>query len=253
MLGKINVMSLAKVELRKSITTFFPAFNDEMTIGTLVIEADRVLRELSHDYEIIVVNDGSADGTQDVLDEISKHYPRLRIIKHESNMGYGAALISGFTNATKDMVFYTDGDGQYDVKELTSLIEVLSDDIDVVNGYKISRSDPIHRIVIGKIYNFIVKFMFNLKLKDVDCDYRVIRKNALEKLDLKSTSGVICVELVRKLESMGCKFREVPVHHYFRAYGKSQFFNFRRVFAVGIGLIQLWYELVFIKGIIKHE
>jgi len=234
-----------------SATVFFPAFNDEMTIGSLVVEADKALRDKVSDYEIIVVNDGSIDSTQEVLEELSTHYPQLRIIRHEKNRGYGAALISGFSGASKDVVFYTDGDGQYDVKEMMLLLDKFDNGVDVVNGYKISRSDPLHRIIIGNIYNFIVKRLFNLKLKDVDCDFRLIRTSVVQGLGLKSPSGVICVELVRKLESAGNSFREVPVHHYFRAHGKSQFFNFRRVFDVGVGLILLWFELVFMKAFKK--
>lgn len=232
---------------QKSISAFFPAYNDDGTIASMVVETDRVLKTITYDYEIIVVNDGSEDSTQEVLEELSKFYPKLRIIRHEKNKGYGAALISGFVNSTKDYIFYTDGDAQYDVRELTLLLDALEEDTDVVNGYKISRSDPMHRIIIGHIYNRVVKFLFNIKLKDVDCDYRLVKRTVFDKIELKSPSGIICVELIRKLESSRFKFREVPVHHYFRTHGKSQFFNFRRVFAVGVGLIKLWVELVLFR------
>ena len=232
---------------RASISAFFPAFNDDGTIASMVVETDRVLKSVTDDYEIIVVNDGSMDSTQEVLEELTNFYPALSILRHEKNMGYGAALISGFVNSTKDYIFYTDGDAQYDVRELTVLLEALEENTSVVNGYKITRSDPLHRIIIGHIYNRVVKLLFNIKLKDVDCDYRLIKRSVFEKIRLKSPSGIICVELIKKLESSGFKFKEVPVHHYFRTHGKSQFFNFRRVFAVGVGLIRLWVELVLLR------
>lgn len=230
-----------------SISAFFPAYNDDGTIASMVVEMDHVLRSMTDDYEIIVVNDGSSDSTHHILEELSKFKSRLRIITHKKNKGYGAALISGFENSTKDLIFYTDGDAQYDVGEMSILLDALKDDVDIVNGYKISRSDPLHRIVIGYIYNRIVKLLFNLKLKDVDCDFRLIRRSVFERVELESSSGIICVELIWKLESSGFKFTEVPVHHYFRTHGKSQFFNFRRVFAVGVGLIRLWVELVLLR------
>jgi hypothetical protein len=117
-------------------------------------------------------------------------------------------------------------------------------EVDIVQGYKIARHDPIFRIVIGKTYHWIVKLMFGLRVRDTDCDFRLIRKSALERIDLRSNTGTICVELVKKLQDSGATFAEVPVHHYHRAYGRSQFFNFKRLWATGVHLLQLWVELV---------
>jgi glycosyltransferase involved in cell wall biosynthesis len=166
------------------------------------------------------------------------------VIHHETNRGYGAALITGFSNCTKDLIFYTDGDGQYDVRELSTLLAVFNSEIDWVNGYKISRSDPFHRKVIGRIYHWIAKLMFGLRLQDVDCDFRLLRRAMFEKIRLNSSSGVICVEMIKKFQDAGFQFAEVPVHHYFRAYGKSQFFNYPRIVHIGFQLISLWVQLV---------
>ncbi len=231
-----------------SITAFFPAYNDAGTIPSMVIAADMTLRSLTDDYEIVVVNDGSRDYTPDVLEELTRSYPRLRVVHHVKNRGYGGALRSGFANATKELVFYTDGDAQYDPREMVLLLEAMAPGIDVVNGYKVKRSDPLHRVVIGKLYHWTVRTAFGLAVRDVDCDFRLIRRRVFDKVRLERDSGVICVEMMKKIQDAGFKIAQVPVNHYHRAYGRSQFFNFGRVFRVGVDLIRLWQELVLHKG-----
>ena len=209
----------------------------------MVIVADQSLRKLSDDYEIIVVNDASPDHSAEILNELKPHYPHLRIVTHPRNRGYGGALRSGFAAATKDLIFYTDGDGQYDPSEIELLYQHLGPEVDVVQGWKIERHDPFHRIVIGRMYHHFVRFMFNLHLRDVDCDFRLIRRQVLESFPLESDSGVITVELMTRIEQGGFRVQEVPVHHFFRAYGKSQFFNFRRVGRTLFQLAGLWFRL----------
>jgi glycosyltransferase involved in cell wall biosynthesis len=226
-----------------SISVFFPAYNDGGTIPSMVLTALMTLRKLTGDYEVLVVNDGSSDYTAEVLEELAARYPELRVIHHRQNQGYGGALRTGFSSASKDLVFYTDGDAQYDPQELARLYEVWSDEVDLVNGYKISRSDPLHRVIIGRLYHWTVKLAFGLRLRDVDCDFRLMRRSIFDCIDLKSDSGVICVELMKKVQDAGFRLAEVPVHHYHRAYGKSQFFNFRRIWRTGRQLWALWWEL----------
>lgn len=228
---------------RPSISAFFPAYNDGGTIPSMVLTAVMTLQELADDYEVIVVNDGSSDYTAEVLEELATRYPELRVIHHQKNRGYGGALRTGFDSATKDLVFYTDGDAQYDARELRRLYEIWSDEIDLVNGYKISRSDPLHRIIIGRIYHWTVRHAFGLRLRDVDCDFRLMRRSIFDTVKLQSDSGVICVELMKKVQDAGFRIAEVPVHHFHRAYGKSQFFNFRRIWRTGQQLWTLWWEL----------
>ena len=227
-----------------SISVFFPAYNDGGTIASMVITALLTLRELTDDYEVIVVNDGSADYTPQVLEELARTHEEVRVIHHERNKGYGGALRTGFSSATKDLVFYTDGDAQYDARELKVLYPLLVDGVDMVNGYKISRSDPWYRLVIGRTYHWIVKIAFGLRLRDVDCDFRLMRRTIFDRVHLKSDSGVICVEMMKKIQDAGFVVTEAPVHHYHRAYGRSQFFNFRRIYDVGRDLLRLWVQLV---------
>ena len=230
-----------------SVSAFFPAYNDAGTIASMVVAVMRTLQELTDDYEVIVVNDGSVDYTAEVLDELSRIYPQMRVIHHEGNKGYGAALRTGFAAAKKEWLFYTDGDAQYDPHELTKLVDGLGDQVDIVNGYKIVRNDPLHRVIIGKLYHFLMRIAFGFRLRDVDCDFRLIRRSMLDEVPLESTSGTICVEMVTKFEYLGYHFAEVPVHHYHRAYGKSQFFAFRRLFRTVVQLIRLWWKLVIHK------
>jgi len=213
--------------------------------------ATLTLKKLTSGFEVIVIDDGSIDASRQILKELASKNKYLRLVFHKTNQGYGGALISGFKNATKDYVFYTDGDFQYDVSELELLVRELTDKIDVVQGYKIKRHDPWYRIVIGDIYNFGVKLAFNLRIKDVDCDFRLIRRAVFNKVKLEHNSGVITVEMIKKFQNANFKFTEVAVSHYFRSYGRSQFFNFRRIFRVGVELIELWGELVLSKWLIK--
>jgi glycosyltransferase involved in cell wall biosynthesis len=236
-------VSLQSQQHRPSISVFFPAYNDGGTIPSMVLTALMTLRELADDYEILVINDGSADYTAAVLDELAARYPELRVIHHAANTGYGGALRSGFAHATKELVFYTDGDAQYDPREIKLLYAAWNQDVDLVNGYKISRSDPLHRILIGRLYHWTVKLAFGLRLRDVDCDFRLMRRSIFDRVQLESDSGVICVELMKKVQDAGFRIVEVPVHHFHRAYGKSQFFNFRRIWRTGNQLWALWWNL----------
>jgi glycosyltransferase involved in cell wall biosynthesis len=234
------------------LSVFFPAYNDAGTIASLVLLAHMTARELTADYEIIVINDGSPDHTGALLDEMARHFPWLRVIHHPQNRGYGGALKSGFATASKELVFYTDGDAQYDPREMSRLYEALGPDVDFVNGYKIGRSDPLHRIIIGRIYHWFVRIVFGLRLRDVDCDFRLMRQRVLDKVRLTRSSGVICVELMKKVQDLGFRIQQVPVHHYHRTYGKSQFFNLPRVSRTLFDLIRLWLELVMRKEHVKN-
>jgi glycosyltransferase involved in cell wall biosynthesis len=226
------------------LSVFFPAYNDAGTIGSLVVTALTTAETLTDDYEVIVINDGSADRTAEILDELARVYPRLRIVHHARNRGYGGALRSGFASSTKDWIFYTDGDAQYDPAEMTELWARRGDDVDLVNGYKIARSDPFHRIVIGRVYHHTVKILFGLHVRDVDCDFRLMRRSIFDRVALEKDSGVICLEMMKKITDAGFRIAEVPVHHYHRTHGTSQFFNFRRIARTAVDVLKLWYALV---------
>lgn len=219
----------------------------------MVISARLAARKLTADYEIIVVNDGSRDHTADVLAELETVFPELRVIHHEKNRGYGGALRTGFEACRNELIFYTDGDAQYDPRELSELHRVWEEDSDFVNGTKMGRSDPFHRLVIGRMYHWAVRIAFGLKLSDVDCDFRLFRRAIFDRVQLTKSSGVICVELMKKVQDAGFRIQEVPVHHFHRAYGKSQFFNFTRVAKTLLDLMRLWVDLVVRKSHLRER
>jgi glycosyltransferase involved in cell wall biosynthesis len=229
---------------KPGLSVFFPAYNDSGTIASLVIAALRAARQLTPDFEVIVVNDGSADATAEILDELARTYPEVKIVHHPQNRGYGGALRSGFAASTRDLIFYTDGDAQYDPAEMSALWDAFGADVDLVNGYKISRSDPLHRIVIGRIYHHTVKLLFGLRVRDVDCDFRMMRRSIFDTVVLEKDSGVICLEMMKKIQDAGFRIAEVPVHHYHRTHGRSQFFNFPRLFKTAVDVAKLWVLLV---------
>lgn len=238
------------MKFQQSISVFFPAYNDEYTIRKMVTNALDVLRTLTDDYEIIIVDDCSLDNTGKIADELAKEFYQVKVIHHKKNRGYGGALRSGFVAASKDWIFYTDGDAQFDVKEITILIEK-ADDADIVTGYRLKRSDPLSRRMFGGMYNWLVRTMFNLKVRDVDCDFRLIRRSVFDKVKLTKNSGVICVELMKKISQYNFKIHEVCVNHFNRRFGNSQFFKIKNIFYLGIDLTRLWVELIVLGRGIK--
>ena len=231
-----------------SLSVFFPAYNDALSLPALIHKTFEVLERHVADYEVVVVNDGSYDDTGAVLDQLGREFaPRMRVETHLENRGYGGALRTGFATATRAFVFYTDGDGQYDVGELPRLLALVTPETGLVNGYKLERHDPPHRIWIGNVYNFCARLLFRIRIRDIDCDYRLIRRELLDRIHLTSTSGTICVELVRKLELSGCVVAEIGVHHYPRLHGKSQFFRLRSLAVTFAQLLRLWVRLVILQ------
>lgn len=237
-------------------------------MGSLVSLAISTVEKLTDDWEVIIINDGSTGKNREALERIvsviTKKYMnqesriknygqqgkidnkknRIRIVHHEKNRGYGGALRAGFAHATKDLIFYTDCDAQYDPRELEKLFMALKPDTGMVNGYKIKRNDPLHRIMAGRLYHHAVKFAFRLPIRDTDCDFRLIRRNVFGKVRLFENTGTICTELVKKIDHAGYKITEVPVHHYWRTSGKSQFFNFGRLYRTATNLGKLWWKLM---------
>jgi glycosyltransferase involved in cell wall biosynthesis len=230
-----------------SISIIFPCFNDSRSIKFLVEDAFEVVKALNVEHEVIVIDDGSTDASKAVLKTLARKYKHLKLIFHPHNIGYGGALRTGFSCASKDLIFYTDGDGQYDVKELFLLYTLMTPDINFVNGIKIGRHDPTYRIVIGNIYSMVIRWLFWLPIFDVDCDFRLMRRNLFTNIQLVSNSGSICVELVKKAQRNNAKFRQVSVHHYERRYGTSQFFRPERLLITFHELLLLWIDTMVIN------
>ncbi len=228
---------------RPGISAFFPAYNDSGTIASMVLSAMLVLETLTDDYEILIVDDGSTDHTGEIADRLAADYPQVRVVHHPANRGYGGALRTGFASATKELVFYTDGDAQYDVWDLQRLYPLLKSNVDAVLAYKLNRCDSWSRRVIGHIYRLAVKRLFGLKVRDVDCDFRLLRRRIFNDVSLHHDSGVICIELVKKIQDSGFVVAEVGVPHYPRVYGRSQFFRLKPLIQTFRAFVDLWSEL----------
>lgn len=230
----------------KSLSVFFPCLNDAKTIPVLLEKTYKILSKITQDYEVIIIDDGSTDDTPQILSKLKRKYKNLLIIRNKQPSGYGGVLKKGFESAKKEWIFYTDGDGQYDPSELNNLIK-LTKGIDVVNGYKISRHDNLIRKSLGSLYNRALHVLYSLPIRDIDCDFRLIRNSFLKKIKLNSKSGAICLELVMKLKNKGARFSEVSVQHFPRKYGKSVFFNFPNLSETFIENVRLLQELKFKK------
>jgi glycosyltransferase involved in cell wall biosynthesis len=227
-----------------SVSGMFPCFNDEATIGGLVTRLRDTLAGAGIPFEIVVVDDGSTDGSLQVLERLALEVPELRVVHHPANRGYGAALRSGFAAARLDWVFYTDGDGQYDPAEVLDLLRLAGDDVDWVQGWKLARGDGWGRRVVGRAYHGLVRVLFGVRIRDTDCDFRLIRRSLLAGVDLRSSSGAICAELVYTCRRAGGRVAETPVHHYPRPHGRSQFFRIGRVARTLADVGALWVRLV---------
>lgn len=208
-----------------SLTIFFPFLNDEKTVAKAIRLAHSIGKSLTDDLEVIAINGGrSKDNTFKEIENQNKKHPDLIIIdKVENKEGY-AVIKYGLTRASKDWVFYTDGDLQYDVKELIKLVnKQKKTGADVVNGYKKSRNDNVIRKIFGFFYQKISKLLFKLPISDLDCDFRLIRTSFLKKINLKSQDSSILLEMIKKLEKTGAKFAEIEVNHFSRRYGQSNY------------------------------
>jgi glycosyltransferase involved in cell wall biosynthesis len=237
----------------RAVSAFFPCYNDELAIPTMVRGVRRALLASVERFEIIVVDDGSSDGSVEALRGLQGEVPELRIVEHGTNRGYGGALISGFQAAVEEWVFYTDGDAQYDATEVTALIDVIGPDIDIAQGFKIGRGDSWYRKVIGRAYHHTVRALFGLHVRDTDCDFRLIRRQLLERVELVSTSGVICVEMMWKLQHAGARFAQVGVSHHQRPHGRSQFFRLPAITRSARQLLTLWWTLILHPTLTNHR
>ena len=224
---------------------FFPAYNDAPALPGLIEQAFYFGEQCADDLEVVVVDDASKDNTGEVLAGLRERFgERLRVVRHAVNRGYGGALRSGFRAATKEFLFYTDGDGQYDLAGLPKLVARMGPGIGLVNGYKTSREDAWYRIVLGHVYLFTTRHLFWLRIHDVDCDFRLIRRSVLDEIELTSDSGAICVELVRRIQSTGCGVVEVPVRHLPRLHGHSQFFRLSNLWRMTVDVGRLFVSLM---------
>jgi glycosyltransferase involved in cell wall biosynthesis len=202
----------------KSLSVFFPCFNEQDNIERVIKSAIDVLSPLKIDFEIIIVDDGSKDKTGEIADRIAAGNKNVKAVHHGVNRGYGAALQTGFKAATKEYVFYTDGDGQFDIKELPLLFKYMAD-YDIATGYRIKRQDNLVRKINAFCWTTMVNLLFGMKIKDMDCAFKLYRRSIFDNIKLESTGALINTEIFARAKNKGYKIFQIGVHHYPRTAG----------------------------------
>ncbi len=230
-----------------SLSVFFPCYNEAGNITRLVEQTQQILPQVSDDYEIIIVNDGSRDGTAEIADNLAEKNERVRVIHHDTNKGYGCALRSGFTAASKEYVFYTDGDGQFDITEIAKVVELMTTiegGCDIVSCYRANRSEGVIRKLNSWCWSSLISIMFNMSYKDVDCAFKLYKRQIFDDFDLKSAGALIDTEILARAARKGCKIIQMPVRHYPRCYGSSTGANPLVIAKAFYELFGLWLDIV---------
>jgi glycosyltransferase involved in cell wall biosynthesis len=205
------------------LSCFFPAYNEAENLETLLSEALQVLPEHAERFEIIVVDDGSTDATAQIVTAWGDKHPEIKLVAHDGNQGYGRALRTGLECATGDAVFFTDADRQFRLRDIQRLIEIYEPGM-VAVGYRIKRHDPFHRLVVARVYHHVLRLVFGLRVHDVDCAFKLLGREALNKVmdDLESESAFISPEILIRAQKKGLRVVEVGVPHYPRTAGKPK-------------------------------
>ena len=225
------------------LSVFFPAYNEEANIGKILRRAVKILPQMAKKWEILVINDGSTDRTGKIVEELIKKEPRIRMITHTPNRGYGATLKSGLYNSLYQLILFTDADGQFDFSEAERFLKAQSETkADLVIGYYLKRAVPFYRIWASRAWEMVIFLMFGLKVRDIDCGFKLLRKEVVEKISrLQSERGpFISSELLIKAKKAGFKIVELGVRHYPRKEGRATGASLR------VGLSGFW-ELVKLK------
>lgn len=226
-----------------SISVFFPCFNEQGNIARVVNRAREVLDELHADYEIIIVNDGSADDTGQIADNLAAEHASIRVVHHNRNLGYGAALQSGFRAATKELVFYTDGDGQFDIGEMPPLLPLMAD-CDIVSCYRIDRQDSFMRKLNGWLWTRFTGLVFSLKMRDIDCAFKLYKRKVFDSIKMESTGALIDTEILARARRKGFRIVQKGVRHYPRQAGQQSGANLRVVLRAFKEVIKLRNRIV---------
>jgi glycosyltransferase involved in cell wall biosynthesis len=225
-----------------ALSVFFPCYNEELNLQSLILEAIQVFDHSVQKYEILVVNDGSTDKTGLIADRLSNEHDCIRVIHHNENKGYGAALISGLSNSIHEWVFFTDGDRQFVISEIEILLNEI-DDHDLIIGYRKARQDPWHRILYGHTWTRLVQLLFGLKVRDINCAFKLVKKRILDGITLHSSGAVINTELLVRTKLFGACIKQVGVSHRPRMFGRQTGGNPSVILKAFVELFKLWKKL----------
>jgi glycosyltransferase involved in cell wall biosynthesis len=230
-----------------SISLVLPAYNEADNIEPMVAEATPALEANAEDYEIIVVDDGSADGTAAVTRQVMETHPHVRLVQHPVNQGFGAAVFSGFTAAEKDWIFYTDADRQFVLDELSRFVPYM-DKSDLIAGYRAPRRDPFMRVFYGKGWSMLCTLLFGYTVRDVDCGFKLFRREIIQRLapQIDSRGATFSIEWLVRAKRAGYRFVELPVTHRPRVAGSQTGANINVIVRAFRELmrfrLQLWRE-----------
>jgi len=223
-----------------SLSLFFPMYNERENIKNLIVHIEREVPLLGvQDYEILIIDDGSQDGSAQIVQAWANRNPRVRLVQHETNQGYGAALRTGFLSAKKDVVFYTDVDLPASIADLQRGLPLLAD-VDLVIGYRIKRHETLRRAVYSRIYNALMRLLFGVRVRDVNFSFKVVRRTALERFQLTATSVFIDGQLLAEARRCGCVIREIPIEYKPREFGSSNFDRFSAAWVTLVEMLQYW-------------
>ena len=225
-----------------SISVVLPAYNEEDNIPKTVPAAVSVLEKLGIDYEVVVVDDGSRDRTADVTLELARDNPRIRLVQHGVNRGYGAALVTGFSSATKDWTFLTDSDNQFDLTDLDKFVPLMGE-TDIIIGYRAPRRDPFLRRVYGKGWTTLINLLFGYAARDVDCAFKLFKREVYESITLESRGATLSGEFLVKARRKGYRFKQVPVKHLPRTAGQQTGARIRVIVRAFRELVRMWWRL----------
>src|SRR5215813_12490142 len=203
----------------KSLSVVLPAFNEEANIRAVVEDAYQNIPKFTPVFEIIVVNDGSKDRTGEICDRLAAEFPEVRVVHHIRNRGYGAALKSGIERARNDLIFFTDADGQFDLKEVAALLEK-TDAYDIVAGYRAQRQDPPHRLLFAWGWNILVRIVLGVRIRDIDCAFKVFNRRVFDRVQINSVGAMVNTEIFAQVSRFGMTVKEVRVSHFPRRHGK---------------------------------
>ena len=229
-----------------SLTVFFPCYNEEENVEALAVEVDRVVGEIADDYEVIIVDDGSTDRTGGIADRIARERPHVRVIHHPRNLGYGTALRTGFAGARKELVLYTDGDCQFDIRDLRKLLPLMREGVDLVVGYRENRQDRPLRKIVSRVYNAIIRLIFGLRVRDIDCAFKLFRRSVFDKVEIRSERFLVDTEILVQAKRAGLTIVETPVTHLPRTRGASSV-SPRDVFRTLRELSHLWLHIFMVN------
>ncbi len=226
----------------KSLSVFFPCYNESANVVNVTDKALTVLKGLGIDFEIIIVNDGSSDNTAAVADKLVLNDEHIKVVHHDKNRGYGAALQSGFGAASKEFVFYTDGDGQFDIAEMPLLLPLMND-CDIVSCYRIKRQDNLLRKINAFCWGTLVCCLFRMKLRDIDCAFKLFRRKIFDDIKMQSTGALIDTEILARAKRKGYRIIQKGVHHYPRTAGEQTGANISVVLRAFKELFKLYKEI----------